>query len=74
MKNNIKYLRGWLSVLIILLGLLSFSSINDSVSKDKITTEYNCKYGQCHAIAKSTKARCKHCVSNSGDRNCWQHK
>ena len=32
-----------------------------------------CKHGQCHAIAKSTSVRCKHCVSNEGDRFCWQH-
>lgn len=34
---------------------------------------YECKYDQCHATAKSTGKRCKHCVSNYGDRNCWQH-
>jgi len=33
-----------------------------------------CNYGQCHAIAKSTNMRCKHCVSNSGDRYCYQHR
>ena len=32
-----------------------------------------CKYDQCHAIAKSTEKRCKHCVSNEGDLYCWQH-
>lgn len=73
MKKNIKYLRSWFGVLIIFLSLLSFKSINDSESKVLDKTEYNCKYGQCHAIAKSTKLRCKHCVSNSGDRYCWQH-
>lgn len=33
-----------------------------------------CKYDQCHATAKSTGKRCKHCVSNKGDLYCWQHK
>lgn len=33
-----------------------------------------CKYGQCKATAKSTGKRCKHCVSNDGDKYCWQHK
>ena len=34
---------------------------------------YGCHYGQCHATAKSTGERCKHCVSNEGDSYCWQH-
>lgn len=33
-----------------------------------------CQYGQCHAIAKSTGERCKHCVSKKGDAYCYQHK
>ena len=32
-----------------------------------------CRYGQCHATAKSTGNRCKHCVSNQGDLYCSQH-
>jgi hypothetical protein len=34
---------------------------------------YSCQYDQCHAIAKSTGQRCKHCVSNYGDLYCYQH-
>jgi hypothetical protein len=33
-----------------------------------------CKHGQCHATAASTGKRCLHCVSNSGDSYCWQHR
>ena len=32
-----------------------------------------CRYDQCHAIAKSTGKRCRHCVSNYGDLYCYQH-
>jgi hypothetical protein len=34
---------------------------------------YSCRFDQCHAIAKSTGERCRHCVSTSGDIYCWQH-
>lgn len=34
----------------------------------------DCKYDQCHATAKSTGNRCKHCVSERGDLYCWQHR
>jgi hypothetical protein len=44
------------------------------ISNQTKTENYDCKYGQCHATAKSTGNRCKHCVSNSGDSYCWQHK
>lgn len=33
-----------------------------------------CKYRQCDAIAKSTKKRCKRCVSKESDYQCYQHK
>ena len=33
-----------------------------------------CKYRQCNATAKSTGKRCKHCVSDSSDYQCYQHK
>lgn len=39
-----------------------------------VEASQDCNYGQCQAIAKSTKKQCKHCVSNSGDLYCWQHK
>ena len=47
----------------------------EAEQKVTATTEtVNCKYGQCQATAKSTGQQCKHCVSNPGDRYCWQHK
>ncbi len=59
---------------------LSFSSISSTsgsvdskVSKSSIEN-FDCNYGQCNATAKSTGNRCLHCVSNSGDLYCWQHK
>jgi hypothetical protein len=60
------------------LGLLSISpnsfakAINYSTVKKNAPVE--CQYSQCQAIAKSTGNQCKHCVSNSGDSFCWQHK
>lgn len=36
-------------------------------------TRQSCHYGQCHAIAMSTNRRCLHCVSDFGDRFCYQH-
>lgn len=57
------------------IGLLSFNfSDTTTVTTSKENTSLDCKYGQCKAIAKSTKKRCKHCVSNSGDSYCYQHK
>ena len=62
---------------------IAFLSINFSFTNiDKIKPEakevsvenIECKYGQCEATAKSTKKRCKHCVSEKGDSYCWQHK
>ena len=48
-------------------------SLND-YAQIEINKTVECKHGQCNAIAKSTKKRCKHCVSNSGDKKCWHHK
>lgn len=68
---------------IILSGIiiLSFSftpSSNSNVLYDINDVHSNevleCKYGRCHATAKSTGKRCKHCVSKKGDYNCYQHK
>ena len=39
-----------------------------------VQASHDCNYGQCQAIAKSTKKQCKHYVSNKGDLHCWQHK
>ena len=52
----------------------SFETTNGIVSDNYSELEtVECKYDQCHAIAKSTEERCKHCVSNDGDTYCWQH-
>jgi hypothetical protein len=54
----------------------SFININSSKTEAKeLAIEFvECKHGQCEATAKSTKKRCKHCVSDEGDKYCWQHK
>lgn len=67
---------------IITAGLFSFTTIKKvkqhGVTKSSSSVSYHktldCTYGQCQAIAKSTGKQCKHCVSNSGDLYCWQHK
>ncbi len=53
----------------------SFTSIenNTTIAQHSQLENLACKYNQCHATAKSTGKRCKHCVSNSGDRYCYQH-
>lgn len=60
------------------LSLLSYSpsSIAKSIHKSSIkkSSFVDCRYGQCQATAKSTGNQCKHCVSNSGDSFCFQHK
>lgn len=55
-------------------GISLASSTQSHLTNTTISIEKACKYGQCNATAKSTGKRCLHCVSNSGDRNCWQHK
>jgi hypothetical protein len=67
-----------LALSILTFGLLSFNPVNSDRTKrsaveNKIENA-DCNYGQCYATAKSTGKRCKHCVSNSGDTYCWQHK
>ena len=54
-------------------SLLSFTPITKT-GKVKIETSTVCKYSQCQAKAKSTGNQCKHCVSNEGDKYCFQHK
>ena len=56
--------------LVFVLG--SFVTYTSTSIPNKVET-YDCKYGQCMATAKSTGERCKHCVSNRGDKYCWQH-
>lgn len=60
------------------LVICSFTYLNASskvitASQVSINQKVECKYGQCQATAKSTGKRCRHCVSNAGDVNCWQH-
>lgn len=65
--------------LLLILGIafttLSFKPSEQLVKTNvsKLETVSDCRFGQCHATAKSTGKRCKHCVSNSGDLYCWQH-
>ena len=64
-------------LLLVALSLLSFTSNFRNNPSEKLSTineSVECKFGQCYATAKSTGNRCKHCVSNSGDQYCWQHK
>lgn len=60
------------------LSLLTFSpnSLAKALTKTSIKkiVSVECQYGQCQATAKSTGKQCKHCVSNSGDSYCFQHK
>ena len=51
----------------------SFAKITTKTSIKK-NTPIECQHGQCQATAKSTGKQCKHCVSNSGDSFCYQHK
>lgn len=63
--------------LFIALTMSSFSPIEKTIvktAKAKVETKVECNYGQCQATAKSTGKQCKHCVSKSGDRYCYQHK
>lgn len=61
--------------LFLFLGLAGLSPVyqpDHSVEMTEVALE--CQHGQCQGTAKSTGKRCKHCVSNSGDRFCYQHK
>lgn len=58
-------------------ALLSFKPIDKIAAKTttvKTEISQNCKHGQCQATAKSTGKQCLHCVSNAGDKFCFQHK
>lgn len=58
-------------------ALISFkpiSNVNSTPKTNKVENKAACNYGQCQATAKSTGNQCKHCVSKSGDRYCFQHK
>ena len=65
---------GILSLMLLTLSIgVSLSAKSEHNQIIQQINEVECNYGQCHAIAKSTGKRCLHCVSNKGDRNCWQH-
>lgn len=51
----------------------SNSSSFNSTKSFKQKTKLKCQFGQCHAIAMSTNKRCLHCVSDFGDRFCYEH-
>lgn len=62
---------------VLFVGFIGISSAFTVTNFNNEKAEVNvvaCKHGQCQATAKSTKKRCKHCVSQSGDKYCWQHK
>ena len=62
-------------LLAIATGLLSFTTVKVPADQNvKEQSELDCNYGQCRATAKSTGNQCMHCVSNSGDYYCYQHK
>jgi hypothetical protein len=70
-------MKNFLLGLFIATALLSFKPIDKIVANPttvKTEISQNCKHGQCQGTAKSTKKRCLHCVSNAGDRFCYQHK
>lgn len=62
---------------LLLLTTMSTTSINlpNKVETSKKELKFAvCKFGQCKGTAKSTGRRCKHCVSKSGDKYCYQHR
>ena len=65
-----------LAVALLALSVIGLSSMSNNVETTfdtQVQELVDCKYGQCHATAKSTGNRCKHCVSNQGDMYCYQH-
>ena len=62
---------------IISISLISMSFLPTKESqpiKSDFVENVECKIRRCNAIAKSTEKRCKRCVSNSDDYQCYQHK
>ena len=68
-----KFLILFLALAIIGLSSYTVNSETEIYSQNTIEN-VECKYDQCHATAKSTGKRCKHCVSKKGDLYCWQHR
>ena len=57
------------------LTIFSFDSFKSKIVDTCVASEeLECRFRQCHATAKSTGKRCKHCVSKEYDYYCWQHK
>jgi hypothetical protein len=55
-------------------ALERFEAPDNPITISETNAKNDCTYGQCSATAKSTGERCRHCVSNSTDIYCWQHK
>lgn len=55
-------------------ALERFEAPDNPITISETNAKNDCTYGQCSATAKSTGERCRHCVSNSGDIYCWEHK
>ena len=64
-------------LIIIFVSLITMSFLpereNQNIKEDSVEN-VECKIRRCNAIAKSTEKRCKRCVSNKGDYQCYQHK
>ena len=64
-------------LIIIFVSLITMSFLpereNQNIKEDSVEN-VECKIRQCNATAKSTGKRCKHCVSNDSDYQCYQHK
>jgi len=74
MKKQVSKIILSLFVVGLLTTSTSFFVPEVSAQEQVQNNDYRCRYDQCHATAKSTGRRCRHCVSNSGDYYCWQHK
>jgi len=64
------------AAVVALVGLtVSFTSSIEAnrTFENQVIELLKCEFGQCQATAKSTKHRCKHCVSKEGDMYCYQH-
>jgi hypothetical protein len=64
-------------LIIIFVSLITMSFLpereNQNIKEDSVEN-VECKIRRCNAIAKSTKKRCKRCVSKEDDYQCYQHK
>lgn len=62
---------------LVVIGAMSFAiaTTASTITSKAVRMENTaCKHGQCQATAKSTENRCKHCVSKTGDKYCYQRK